>query len=71
MTKEEAILNFMINTLNVIYPEHAKFPFSELRNIEEYEGDESDKWNKYPNHVQRAYWMKRNIEIVSNGNIRF
>lgn len=71
MTKEQATLNFMINTLNAVYPQHAEYPFAELRDIEEYEGDESEKWNEYPDYVQRAYWMKRDIEIVSGGNVRF
>ena len=69
--KEKAILNFMINTLMDIHPQHSEYPFEELRIIEETEGDESEKWNEYPEYVQRAYWMKRDIEIASGGNFRF
>lgn len=64
MSKEKAMLNFMINTLMAVYPQHSEYPFEELRKIEETEGDESNKWLNYPEHVQRAYWMKRDIEIV-------
>jgi hypothetical protein len=71
MNKDQAILNFMINTLNAVYPLHNEFPFSELREIEENEGDESEKWQEYPEHVIRAYWMKRDIEIISNNTIYF
>lgn len=71
MTKEQAILKFMINTLNAVYPNHYEYPFEELRFIEETEGDESEKWNEYPEYVQRAYWMKRAIEVISDGNVRF
>jgi len=71
MNKGKAMLNFMINTLMAVYPQHSEYPFEELRTIEEIEGDESDKWNEYPEYVQRAYWMKRDIEIVSGGNVRF
>ena len=71
MNKEKAMLNFMINTLMAVYPQHSEYPFEELRLIEETEGDESDKWNDYPEYVHRAYWMKRDIEIVSGGKVRF
>lgn len=73
MTKEErrAIQGFMINALNAIFPNHNEYPFAELRDIEENEGDESDKFDQYGENVLRAYWMKRHIETISGGNVRF
>lgn len=46
-TEREALQCFMINTLNAIFPNHNEYPFNELRNIEESEGDESDKFDQY------------------------
>ena len=69
MNKEQAMINFMINTLNVVYPNHREYPFEELRIIEETEGDESEKWNEYSECIQRAYWMKRDIEILKGEKI--
>lgn len=73
MTKQEreAIQGFMINALNAIFPNHNEYPFAELREIEETEGDESERWNEFGENVQHAYWMKRNLETISGGNIRF
>ena len=71
MTKEEAQINFMINTLNAMFPLHNEYPFEELRTIEETEGAESEKWNDYSEDVQRAYWMKRDIEIIKGSRIFF
>ena len=48
MTKDQATLNFMINTLMAVYPQHSEYPFEELRAIEETEGDESERWNNLP-----------------------
>jgi len=67
--ERNALCNFMINVLNCTFPNHGEYPFAELRDIEETEGDESDRFNKYPEYVQRAYWMKRDIEIIKGYQI--
>jgi hypothetical protein len=70
-TKDQAVLNFMVNTLNAIYPRHREYPFKELRIIEETDGELSEKWKNYPDFVITAYWMKRDIEIFSDNRFRF
>ena len=72
MTKIErdALQCFMFNTLNAIFPNHTEYPFEVLRQIEEDEGDESDKFYQYGEDVRRAYWMKRSIEAIIGGNVR-
>lgn len=69
MTKDEATLSFMINTLMAVYPQHSEYPFETLRIIEETEGYESEKWNDYADYILRAYWMKRDIEIIAGRKI--
>jgi len=70
MTKEDrdAITTFMINAVDAIFPNHREYPFHELREIEESEGDESQRWENYSREIIRAYWMKRQIEIISQNN---
>ena len=69
--KREALQCFMINTVNMIFPNHNEYPFEELRQIEELEGDESNRFDQYDKNVLRAYWMKRSIENFTEGIIRF
>ena len=69
--KDEALINFMVNAVSMIFPYQSTYPYEELRRIEEIEGEDSERWNEYSDKVQRCYWMKRDIEIISNGRIRF
>jgi len=67
--KENALINFMLNTLNVLYPNHHEFPFSEIQDIDENEGDESENLNKFSEDHLRAYYMKKDINIIKNQRI--
>ena len=71
MGKDQANIIFMMNTLESVYPDHTNYPFETLREIEETEGEDGPGWNDYADYVIRAYWMKRAIEIASDGTIRF
>lgn len=71
MTQKEknALANFMINTVAILYPDRNEYPLKEMKNIEETEGDESKSWDNYPDYVRRAYWMIRDIEIITGNSI--
>jgi hypothetical protein len=69
--EKTAILTFMLNVLNTLYPDHDIYPFEDLRIIDKTEGSKSKKWNKYSDNTQRAYWIKKSIEIISDGKIKF
>jgi len=42
LIKEKAILDFMINTLRAVFPHHYEYPYQELKEIEEAEGNCND-----------------------------
>lgn len=67
--ERDALVNFMINTLNSVHPYHDEYPFAEIREIDELEGDESQNLNKYADYILRAFYMKKDIEIIRGHKI--
>lgn len=67
--ERRALCSFMLNVLEEMFPDHKEYPFRKLKGIELYEGDESEKFNDYPKHMLRAYWIKRSIEIIEGNEI--
>lgn len=61
--KDQAVSQFMYQTLETLYPHWREYPFQEMRAIEDQEVDESETLeNNYAEHILRAYWMKRALD---------
>lgn len=63
-TEKQALFNFMINTVNMLFADHKHFPLDKMRQIEAQKGISSDSFNDFRPDWICAYMMLRDIEII-------
>jgi hypothetical protein len=59
----------LVYCLNTLYPNHDEYTFEEIRDIDENEGDESEKLNEYHIDHLRAYYMKKDINRLKGQRV--